>query len=178
MNKTPLLAGLRVDTGMKSSLLAGLNVKILNPDKTVDSPISANEETVSAASNGQKCEDNSLEERRKDDAKRESQDTSESSAKKTKIEDDDDVEMIEDEDKNGSDGIKKGFGAKTTKKSQEDDVQMIDIDEKSKAKEKSFAEAQRAILMKAVSKCQWLFHEDIFLRNKHLVVLFGVDLGS
>ncbi|XP_033627824.1 uncharacterized protein LOC117290514 isoform X1 [Asterias rubens] len=152
MNKTPLLAGLRVDTGMKSSLLAGLNVKILNPDKTSEELKSENQETVSAASNGQKCEDNSTEGRRKDDAKRESPDPSESSAKKSKTEDDDDVEMIEDDEDNVSDGIKKGLGVKMRRKSQEDDVQMIDFDEKSKAVEKSFAEAQRAILMKAASK--------------------------
>ena len=144
---------------------------------------SENQETVSAASNGQKCEDNSTEERRKDDAKRESPDPSESSAKKSKTEDDDDVEMIEDDEDNVSDGIKKGLGVKMRRKSQEDDVQMIDFDEKSKAVEKSFAEAQRAILMKAASKCQWLFHDDISVTVSwrylfwhswdHFVMFFG-----
>ncbi|XP_038074791.1 nucleolin-like isoform X2 [Patiria miniata] len=135
MNKTPLLAGLRVDTGMKSSLLAGLNVKIVpaDNDKASDTETTQDSKPGSPSENDVQMK----EETRKDGVKRESLDSGETSAKKSKLEDDDDddddVEMIEDdEEENLKDKRDVAATSKaknmTKTKTEDDDVQMIEED--------------------------------------------------
>ncbi|XP_022093367.1 uncharacterized protein LOC110980732 isoform X2 [Acanthaster planci] len=135
MNKTPLLAGLRVDTGMKSSLLAGLNVKIVPSDKSSETLTKDSKAESTALStsvgNGQVTDVDMMRDARKDGTKRESRDSGETSAKKSKMEDgDDDVEMIEDEDEDSK--YKRSSAQSTAKtKNEENDVQMIEEDRNS-----------------------------------------------